>query len=213
MKAFDELIEIANTLMGPNGCPWDKEQTMKSLTHYFFEELHELLEAIEEEDTDTIIEEAGDLFYAIVFLAKIGEKQGDFLLEDVIESISKKLVYRHPHVFSEEKLADAQAVLSRWEELKKQEKSHRKSVYDGIPKNLPIISRVQKLLNKAKRIKSPYFQTMAFEKSASEKIIIDQIFALLLEAVNGGINVEIGLINRANELEKRLRNEEPEINS
>ena len=148
---FKKLTEIVNTLMGENGCPWDKVQTRESLKPYLIEEAYETLEALDGNDPEEIKEELGDLLYQILFHAKISENKKEFNITDVIESISDKMVHRHPHVFKKGNLETPDEVATQWEEIKIKEKGKagRKSVLDGIPSYLPSLLRSQKLQKKA----------------------------------------------------------------
>ena len=149
--AFKKLTEIVDTLMGDNGCPWDKVQTRESLKPYLVEETYETLEALDSNNPEEIKEELGDLLYQVLFHAKISEKKNEFNITDVVESISAKMVHRHPHVFKEENLETPEEVVTQWEEIKSKEKGkeNRKSVLDGIPPHLPGLLRAQKLQKKA----------------------------------------------------------------
>ena len=149
--AFKKLTEIVDTLMGDNGCPWDKVQTRESLKPYLVEETYEALEALDSNNPEEIKEELGDLLYQVLFHAKISEKKNEFNITDVVESISDKMVHRHPHVFKEENLKTPEEVVTQWEEIKSKEKGkeNRKSVLDGIPPHLPGLLRAQKLQKKA----------------------------------------------------------------
>ncbi len=148
---FKKLTEIVNTLMGENGCPWDKVQTRESLKPYLIEEAYETLEALDGNNPEEIKEELGDLLYQILFHAKISENKKEFNITDVIESISNKMEHRHPHVFKKGTLETADEVAAQWEEIKIKEKGKagRKSVLDGIPSYLPSLLRSQKLQKKA----------------------------------------------------------------
>ena len=149
--AFKKLTEIVDTLMGENGCPWDKVQTRESLKPYLVEEAYETLEALDNNNPEEIKEELGDLLYQVLFHAKISENKNEFNITDVVESISHKMVYRHPHVFKEENLKTPEEVVTQWEEIKSKEKgkANRESVLDGIPPHLPGLLRAQKLQKKA----------------------------------------------------------------
>ena len=149
--AFKKLTEIVDTLMGDNGCPWDKVQTRESLKPYLVEETYETLEALDSNNPEEIKEELGDLLYQVLFHAKISENKNEFNITDVVESISDKMVHRHPHVFKEENLETPEEVVTQWEEIKSKEKGkeNRKSVLDGIPPHLPGLLRAQKLQKKA----------------------------------------------------------------
>ena len=148
---FKKLTEIIDILMGENGYPWDKVQTRESLKPYLVEETYETLEALDGNNPEEIKEELGDLLYQILFHAKISENKNEFNIADVIESISNKMVHRHPHVFKEKNLETPDQVVTQWEEIKTKEKSKigRKSVLDGIPSYLPSLQRSQKLQKKA----------------------------------------------------------------
>ena len=150
-SAFKKLTEIVDTLMGENGCPWDKVQTRESLKPYLVEEVYETLEALDGNNPEEIKDELGDLLYQILFHAKISELKNEFDIGDVIESISEKMVRRHPHVFQEGELHTPEQVVHQWEEIKKKEKINatNHSILDNIPKELPSLLRAQKLQKKA----------------------------------------------------------------
>jgi MazG family protein len=124
-KEFLELVNIVKKLRGSNGCPWDKKQTISSLTKYLREEFNELLQAIEKNDSDNICEEAGDLLFLIVMIAEIEAESKTFGLRDVIQSINKKLIRRHPHVFAGVQINDEESLRKQWETIKSQEKLKR----------------------------------------------------------------------------------------
>lgn len=150
---FPFLREVMAILRGPDGCPWDKKQTHESLRHHTIEEVYELIEAIDEEDDDHIVEELGDLLMHILLHSQIGEDNGYFTIDDVIQSISDKMIYRHPHVFGGATADTEETVLENWEELKKQEKGkERESVLDGIPVHLPALAKAYKLVSKAGKV-------------------------------------------------------------
>jgi MazG family protein len=138
MQSFDKLVEIVARLREPvSGCPWDLKQTPESLVPNFIEELYEAVEAIEEEDYSALNEELGDLMLHIVFQCQIAREEGRFDVDSVLHNINSKLVRRHPHVFGELDITDADAVKMNWERLKKAEKKERISVLEGIPRALP----------------------------------------------------------------------------
>ncbi|ENH97628.1 MazG family protein [Gracilibacillus halophilus YIM-C55.5] len=133
------LRDVIATLRGPNGCPWDRKQTHESLKKYLIEETYEVLEAIDKEDDDGIIEELGDILLQVMLHSQIGEDAGFFTIDDVIYSITEKMIHRHPHVFADGDATTAEEVKNNWEELKKQEKpsfSH-KTVLEGLNQSLP----------------------------------------------------------------------------
>ena len=121
---FSNLLEVADTLLGDRGCPWDKKQTLQSLQKYLQEEAKELIDAIDQNDSLAIAEEAGDLLYIIIFIVKVAEMQKLFTMDDVTSGIYQKLIRRHPHIFHKKEELDAEEVAKRWKEIKKQEKKH-----------------------------------------------------------------------------------------
>lgn len=150
---FNKLSEVLDRLLGPEGCPWDKEQTLMSLRPFVLEEACEVIEAIDSGDDENLVEELGDLLFNILFLCKLAEKEGRFTTDAMIKGITKKLIARHPHVFEGKKLETAEAVIQQWEQIKKEEKNERKSPLDGIPKGLPALARAYKVAGK---MEQPY---------------------------------------------------------
>ncbi|WP_129730927.1 nucleoside triphosphate pyrophosphohydrolase [Ectobacillus funiculus] len=152
-QQFDVLRSIIAELRGPNGCPWDKEQTNVSLKKYLIEEAYELLDAIDEEDDDHIVEELGDVLLQVLLHAQIGEDEGWFSIDDVIRTLSEKMVRRHPHVFGSVEATTADEVLANWEEIKNNEKDRvKESVLSGIPKSLPQLLQAYELQKKAAKV-------------------------------------------------------------
>jgi MazG family protein len=154
-EAIERLVAIMARLRGPDGCPWDREQTLATLRPYLLEETYEVLEAIDDGDPREHCEELGDLLLQIVFQAQLTSEAGQFAFEDVAEAISNKLVSRHPHVFGNADVKDAEGVLRQWALLKKKEKQAKgkgKSVLEGVPRELPALARAERLTEKASRI-------------------------------------------------------------
>lgn len=150
MNSFYKLVEVVAALRNKeNGCPWDIKQTRESLVPNFIEELYEAVEAIEDKDLDSLQEELGDLLLHIVFQAQISAEEGLWDIEAVLDKINSKLIRRHPHVFGELSLSDADEVKMNWERIKKKEKTERKSVLDGIPRALPALIQAQRTQEKA----------------------------------------------------------------
>ena len=148
---FDDLCEIVTILRSNVGCPWDKEQTHKSLRKDFIEETYEVIEAIDTEDPKLLREELGDVLLQIVFHADIEHEEGRFNIDDVANDISAKLIHRHPHVFGELKLDNSEDVLANWDKIKGVEKQ-RNTLTDklrSIPPMLPALMRAQKVGKKA----------------------------------------------------------------
>ncbi|MGH0601238.1 nucleoside triphosphate pyrophosphohydrolase [Bacillus mycoides] len=152
-QQFDVLRAIIADLRGPNGCPWDKKQTHQSLKKYLIEEAYEVLEAIDEEDDDHLVEELGDILLQVMLHAQIGEDEGWFSIDDIIRTLAEKMVRRHPHVFGDTDVNNADEVIANWEEIKKQEKGFvKESVLAGIPKSLPQLMRAYEIQEKAGKV-------------------------------------------------------------
>lgn len=150
---FSRIVEVMRTLRGPGGCPWDQAQTHESLREHTIEEVYELIDAIDNEDDDNIIEELGDLLMHIVLHSQIGEDAGYFTIDDVIHSITNKMIHRHPHVFGNADVDSIEEVVTNWDTLKQEEKGKaRDSVLDGIPKHLPALAKAYKLQRKAAKV-------------------------------------------------------------
>ena len=123
LSSFQSLVEVVATLRGPDGCPWDKEQTHSSLTQYAIEETFEFVEAIESADDLRIKDELGDVLFQVILHSQLAKDRGAFDISDVIENLNQKMIRRHPHVFSDAKLADSEAVIQNWEQIKRGEKA------------------------------------------------------------------------------------------
>jgi tetrapyrrole methylase family protein/MazG family protein len=150
-EAFGKLYSIVARLRAPDGCPWDREQTPKSLRGSVVEEAYELVEAIGEDDAAHVREEAGDLFLLSTMISYIHEESGDFSVADALASLSAKLVRRHPHVFGDAEAATSEAVLKQWNEIKEKVEGRRAkdSILDGVPRALPPLERAYKVQKKA----------------------------------------------------------------
>lgn len=149
LEAFRELLEIMDTLRA--GCPWDKKQTFKSLRHLTIEETYELSESILENDVDGIKKELGDLMLHIVFYSKIGSEKQAFDITDVLKEINKKLIKRHPHIYEDTVVANAQDVKDNWERIKLQ-KEGKKSVLSGVPASLPALVKAYRIQEKVRGV-------------------------------------------------------------
>lgn len=175
-RSFDTLIEIMNTLRGPDGCPWDREQTHASLKPYLIEETYEVLEALDHEDPVHIREELGDLLLQSVFHAQLAKESDQFDIYDVLETIIEKMIRRHPHVFGDVEIHSADEQISHWEKIKFKE--GKKSVIDGVPKTAPALLRAYRIQQKAAAVGFDWPQTQpVFDKVQEE-------FQELLEAID-----------------------------
>jgi len=145
-----ELVKVMARLRGPNGCPWDREQTHETLARHLLEESHELLEAIDRGDSDAIRDELGDLLLQVVFHAQVAADDDRWDVDDVARGLVEKLVHRHPHVFGDVEVAGSEEVLTNWEKLKAEERTvPRAGVDDEIPATLPALARAAKVQRRA----------------------------------------------------------------
>jgi tetrapyrrole methylase family protein/MazG family protein len=184
-KDFAKLREIIATLRGPNGCPWDIKQTHQSLKKYLIEEAYEVIEAIDERDYDHLIEELGDVLLQVLLHAQIGEDDGYFKIEDVIEGLAEKMVRRHPHVFGGDRTAEtAEEVVKNWQEIKAEEKGiYTKSILDEVGRSLPNLIRAFELQKKAAKVGFDWPDvSRAWEK------VKEEIAEFEREMQNGGDN-------------------------
>jgi ATP diphosphatase len=156
-SSIDQLIRIMARLRDPeNGCPWDIEQTFRSIASYTIEEAHEVAEAIERDDMDDLKDELGDLLFQVVFHARIAEERGDFRFDDIADAISAKLIRRHPHVFGDAEFDSAAEQTAAWERIKAEERAARgesdASALAGVSRGLPALRRAVKLQKRAARV-------------------------------------------------------------
>ena len=153
MEEFDRLVEIMRRLRGPDGCPWDRQQTHQSLQRYFIEEVYEALEAIDDQDWHRLCCELGDVMLQVVFHAQLAAESGRFDIRDVLRCINEKLVRRHPHVFGNVSVDSADQVLVNWEHIKASEEgAKRQSVLDGVPRGLPALQEAEKVQKRAAQV-------------------------------------------------------------
>lgn len=194
MKEFENLLRVADRLLGPNGCPWDLEQTFFTLQPYLLEETHELIEAIDQGNREKIMEELGDVLYALIFISKLGEKEGSFTLNHSIQTVADKLIRRHPHIFAEKKISSSEEVASNWEEVKKKE--GKKSPISDIPPTLPALARAQKVIHKMR-------QHPVIEEKISDDIG-QRLWDLVKEAEQKGVDAESALRRVCKSYEEKI---------
>ena len=149
---LERLVDIIAILRSENGCPWDREQTHKSLRPNMLEEAYEAVDAIDDNDIPNLREELGDVLLQVVLHAQIAKDNNEFDIEDVAKELSEKLIHRHPHVFGEAKVQDANDVIDKWDKLKKEEKTYRKSILDGISKSQSALMSAQKISKKVVKV-------------------------------------------------------------
>lgn len=191
LRQIESLVEIIARLRGPDGCPWDKEQTHESLTQYAIEETHELVEALEEPagplKDQKIKEELGDVLFQVILHSQLAAERGAFTWEDVVASISEKLIRRHPHVFAGVAVADSAEVIRNWERIKKQEKS---SQGDSSPYalNVPPLPALQRAYKIGKRTEKFQFDWENIEGVMGK---VEEEFEELREALESDSDAEI----------------------
>lgn len=232
--AFGRLVDIMKTLRGPDGCPWDREQDLRSLRRYVLEEAYEVVQAIDDDDMKGLPSELGDLLLQVVFLAQMADEEGDFDVQDVIESITDKLVRRHPHVFGDRRLETADEVLERWETIKRDERGGG-SVLDDIPEAFPALARAEKLGRRAAHVGFDWPDAAATlvkvreelteveeavagaerdaerRSAAVETEIGDLLFVIANLARHLGLSPEVALRGASEKFERRFRAMEPRI--
>jgi tetrapyrrole methylase family protein/MazG family protein len=148
-EAFDRLYSLVRYLRSEDGCPWDREQTLDSLRPHLLEEIHELCEAIEEDDTGKIREEIGDVLFLLLFLTCIAEEEGRFAPREIMDGSHDKMKSRHPHVFGSKKTLKPGEVLDQWERSKQAQKPEGESVLSGIPRGLSGLTKAQRIQQRA----------------------------------------------------------------
>lgn len=146
---LESLLKVVKKLRGPEGCPWDREQTRESLKGYLIEECYEVLDAIDSGSGEKLKEELGDVLFQIIFLAEMSEEEGDFNIFDVINSAREKMITRHPHVFDGQSAKDSKEVKKTWRKIKEKERGGKGSALDSIPDSLPSLLRTFKITKRA----------------------------------------------------------------
>lgn len=224
LPAIDQLCKVVASLRSPEGCPWDREQTHATLRGGLLEEAYEVVAAINAQDDPNLCEELGDLLLQIVFHAQIAAEENRFNFEAVALGISEKLVRRHPHVFGSENAADSEAVLVRWEEIKRQEKGARTeaSVLEGISEGMPALQYAAKVQKKAATIGfdwqevTPIFDKVREELSEVEEAqpegrarLEEELGDLLFSVVNLArklkVDPEVALSGATHKFARRFR--------
>jgi len=234
MDYVKRLEKLMTRLRAPEGCPWDRRQTHKSLKPYLLEETHEVLDAISRGNPADLREELGDLLLQVVFHSQMAKEKGSFNFQAVAKTIGDKLIRRHPHVFLPSGASPEGAspkgvsrkikdITQKWEELKRREKPERKSALDGLPKSLPALLRAQRMQEKVSKTdkpksirKSPLEDDLkAFGKlithknrGRQEKALGEILFKLTRWAQSRGIHAEMALQTAASRFEKEFRKSE-----
>lgn len=230
-KGFEKLVAVMARLRGEGGCPWDREQTPKTLKTYLLEETYETLEAIDGGDPAKLREELGDLLLQVVFLSQIATERGEFDVDEVAAGISEKLIRRHPHVFGGESAADAREAIGRWEEIKNEERrvSGDGSVLSGVPTALPALLRAHRIADKASMVGFDWASAeevlgkveeeiaelrealAARDQAAAEEELGDLLFAVASAARHAGVDPEMALQSANRKFTDRFRRVEERL--
>ena len=184
LEPIDRLRAIVRILRGPGGCPWDIEQTQKSLIPNILEEAYEAADAIRSGDKNNVLEELGDLLLQVVMQSEIASESDDFFLEDVANAISDKLIRRHPHVFGDDEINDTESVLNKWEEIKRSEKGNQKKyILDGVTNGLPSLIKAHEIQKKVEKVGFDWPEAMSVIPKIKEEL--DEVECAINE---GGAN-------------------------
>ncbi len=210
IAAINDLLQVMAKLRSPQGCPWDREQSHLTLRRHAIEEVYELIDAIEARDDHEMAEELGDLLLQVVFHCQLARERGAFDFEKVTRHLVDKLIRRHPHVFGTTKVKDVDEVWANWEKIKHAEKKgtrhERPSALDGIPKHLPALLRVEKLMKKARKAK--LLAETKSTRSGSKATVARELFELAAYAQSRGWTAEELLLAETKQREKVLRRRE-----
>ena len=200
---LEELIAVLEHLRAPGGCAWDRDQTHASLVQYLVEETYELVDAIEAGDDAELVEELGDVLYQVIFHSDIAAEEGRFTLEDVAAHMTAKMVGRHPHVFGDAVADTPDAVMARWDELKRVEKPGRESVLDGVPQGMPALALAAKLVGKAEKVGVVRAAADAVPQTEAE--LGDELLATVVAARAAGLDPERALRDALRRLQDDIR--------
>lgn len=186
---LSRLVGVMRRLLGPDGCPWDREQTFESLRKYTLEEACEVIDAIESGSRAALREELGDLLLQVVFQAELGRREGAFGIDDVVSGIVEKLVHRHPHVFGDMDAETADEVLQNWEKIKAKEKAGR-GLLAGVPRSMPALVRAQRIGEKVERVGFDWEDAKGSRAKVAEEL--GELDAAIASGDAGAVEDELG---------------------
>jgi MazG family protein len=219
---FAKLVNILDILRGEGGCPWDKAQDEKSIANYFLEEAYEAIDAINSGKADALAEELGDVLMEVVFLARIFKEQEKFSIADVLEGINRKMIQRHPHVFSQKQHSSSKRVFEEWHQYKKEEKS-RQSIFNGMAKSFPSLLEAFQIglrassigfdweapLDAMQKVKEEFRELETALRKKNQDEIFQELGDLFFSMVNVsrllGVNPEIALQQANKKFIKRFK--------
>ncbi len=186
-----DLLEIVKVLRSENGCPWDREQTHESVRQNFIEEVYEVCEAIDRSDDELMKEELGDVLFQVVFHAQMCEEDGKFTFDDVADGICKKMIVRHPHIFSDVVANTSEDVLKNWDAIKQKQKGQSAAdTLVSVPATLPALMRSQKIGQRAARAKFDY--TGSLQALSDLESEIAELKAAIQDGTPADVEEELG---------------------
>ncbi|MCP3029689.1 nucleoside triphosphate pyrophosphohydrolase [Halobacillus sp. A5] len=228
---FFRLREVIRDLRGPGGCPWDQKQTHESLRKYLIEEAYELIDAVNRQDDENMIEELGDVLLQVMLHSQIGEDDGFFTIDEVIQTVTDKMIRRHPHVFGEVQVEDAEEVVTNWDQIKKLEKGEEpESLLDRVPVSFPALLQAEDLQKKAAKVGFDWDNVelvlakveeewrefleaeQALDREEMEKEFGDWLFAIVNAARHYKINGETALQRTNQKFRYRFSSMEKQAN-
>jgi len=228
-ETFPSLVVLMRRLLGPGGCPWDREQDFLSLRRYVLEEACEVIDAIEAGDLEHLREELGDLTLQVVFLSELGRQAGRFGPDDVVRTLAEKLVRRHPHVFGEVQVSGSTEVVRNWETIKTQENQKARALLDGIPRSLPALKRAQTMSARVSSVGFDWEDSAGSRRKVDEELgeldealasgdkarieseLGDLLFALVNFARHAGVDAELSLRKSADRFHERFAHVEQRV--
>jgi nucleoside triphosphate diphosphatase len=200
-----ELMAVMAALRDPNtGCPWDQQQSFETIAPYTIEEAYEVAEAIRLGDRKALCDELGDLLLQVVYHARMAEEEGAFALADVIKSITRKMIRRHPHVFGAAHIESADAQTEAWEQMKSAERNSNSGPFDGVARALPALMRAHKIQNRAQRAELP----MALAPIEASTPIGPLLFSVVAHARALGQDAEAELRATLDQFEDQVRSQD-----
>lgn len=207
---YDDLVDILRILRAPGGCPWDREQTHESNRRNFLEEAYEAAEAFDLDDPELMKEELGDVLMQVLFNIHMEEEAGRFTTDDVTDHVVRKLIFRHPHVFSNTRADDSEQVLVNWDKLKRQEKGQRTTAdaMDSVARSLPALWRADKLDEETQELRSAVENGTNFEEELG-----DVLFAAVKVGRFCGVDPEAALSKTCEKFIARFRKVEETVNA
>jgi MazG family protein len=223
--SINNLLKLIESLRGPNGCPWDRKQTPRSMLVYLLEEMYELADAIEAENPEEICEELGDVLFHIFFMARMFEETGQFSIHDVARVSTEKMIRRHPHVFGADRVESPDDVVQNWQKIKLSEKNNfaNKSILDSVPAKLPALMRAFMMFDRTakagfdwnhnsdnlkileKKIADLKSALFVKDKTAADEEFGDVLLMLVNVARFAKIHPETALLGSVKRFEKRFK--------